>query len=91
MITDFFLNLFFSVAEWVLSLFGDFGGLPTDITDAVEGIGSFFASTGAFLGALDHWFPVGPFMAVGVAALAVEVVIAMIRGTRVVKQLLPFQ
>lgn len=91
MITDFFLALWQTVAMWFLGLFGEYDGLPMEVEDAVAGISNLFSSSAAFFGALDHWFPVGPFLTVAVVALTVELSIAVIRGVRTVKQLLPFQ
>lgn len=91
MITEFFLNLWFNLARWFLSLFGEYEGLPAGLEDAISGVASLWSQASGFLGALDRWFPVGPFLSLAGVAIAVEAGIAFVRGVRTLKQLLPFQ
>lgn len=90
-ITDWFLGLWLDVGAWVLGLLGEYEGLPSGVESAVDGVSSLFGSTGAFFGALNHWFPVPLFLSVAAAGLLVEVGIVLVIGFRKLKQLLPFQ
>lgn len=91
MITDFFLDLFENVGMWVIGLIPETGGEVGQVQGATSAIGPVVGQLAGFFGALNRWFPVVEFFALGLAATAVEVVIMVVRGIRILKQLLPFQ
>ena len=91
MITDFFLDLFESLALFVIRLFPESADEVAQISAMANTSGSALNEAASFFGALNHWFPVTEFFVVAVLAITVEVVILAVKGLRIVKQLLPFQ
>lgn len=91
MITDFFLDLFESLALWVIGLLPETADEVGQISSMANTSGSALNQVASFFGALNHWFPVTEFFIVAALAITVEVVIVTVKGLRTVKQLLPFQ
>lgn len=91
MITDFFIGLFEKLCLWVIGLFPEIG--PTIRAHAAdfEVVGQVGGMAAQFFGALNHWFPVTEFFALGLVGVTVDMVIGFVLAIRKIKQILPFQ